>query len=114
MATTLTREEVIELANQALEAKDSDAIATAVRQSLDWFAAAHLGKSVEVRVPPYRVVQVLGGSTHRRGTPPAIVELDPLTWLELVLGRTSWQAADQVGKIHASGVRSDLSELLPI
>ena len=32
------------------------------------------GRAVEVRVPPYGAVQAIGGHTHRRGTPAAVVE----------------------------------------
>ena len=34
------------------------------------------GGAVEVRVPPYAAAQVIGGTTHKRGTPPAVVEIE--------------------------------------
>ena len=89
-----------------------DLLATGVRTSLDWLATEHPGRSVEVRVPPYRAVQILGGTTHRRGTPPAVVEMSPKTWLELFTKKLTWADAVSSGQVIASGERSDLSELL--
>jgi hypothetical protein len=72
------------------------------------------GRSVEVRVPPYSAVQVVGGTTHTRGTPPAVVEMTGETWLALALGETTWSEAEQTGRVVASGSRSDLSPHLPL
>jgi hypothetical protein len=72
------------------------------------------GRSVEVRVPPYAAVQVIEGTTHRRGTPSAVVETDARTWLRLAVGRQSWAEAVAEGSVHASGSRSDLSPHLPV
>ncbi len=88
-------------------------VKAAVKASLQAFAAAVPGKAVEIRVPPYAVVQAVAGATHRRGTPPAVVECDARTWLELVSGRTRWQDAVDDGRVRASGERSDLSPYLP-
>ena len=102
-------------ANAALaNLEDAALVASAVRQSLDHFAKMLPGKSVELRVPPYRVVQILGGSTHRRGTPPATVEMSPETWLKLLTGRIDWHSATASGQIQASGTGSDLSQYLQI
>jgi hypothetical protein len=113
MATQVTRAQVddalLELATDPL---DKSLLAAAVRLSLDLFAQAHPGRSVEVRVPPLRAVQILGGATHRRGTPPAVVEMDPQTWLSLFTKQITWPSAVESGAIIASGERSDLSELL--
>ncbi len=95
------------------EEPDRAAVRDAVRRTLRAFAAAVPGKAVEVRVPPYAVVQAVPGATHRRGTPPAVVETDPRTWLELAAGRITWQEAVAAGRVHASGERSDLSAYLP-
>lgn len=86
-------------------------LATGVRTSLQWFAEQHPGRAVEVRVPPYLAIQILGGTTHRRGTPPAVVEMSSQVWLALFTKETSWAEAVSGGKIIASGERSDLSEL---
>jgi hypothetical protein len=68
------------------------------------------GASVEVRIPPFAAVQVVAGSRHTRGTPPAVVEMDPTTWIALGRGRLAWADAT----VRASGERSDLSSLLPL
>lgn len=72
------------------------------------------GQAVEIRVPPYAAAQAIGGTTHKRGTPPAVVELDAQTWIELGLGRLAWVDAERTGRLRASGERSDLSPLLPL
>ncbi len=72
------------------------------------------GSAVEVRVPPYSAIQVIGGTTHKRGTPPAVVETDGPTWLALAFGDLTWAEAVASGRVTASGERSDLSEHLPL
>ncbi len=72
------------------------------------------GGSTEVRVPPFAVVQCVEGPRHTRGTPPNVVETDPLTWIRLATGRTGWAEALDAAKVSASGERADLSGLLPI
>lgn len=72
------------------------------------------GASVEVRVPPYAAVQAVAGVRHTRGTPPAVVELDADTWIELAVGELSWTDAETGGRVRASGERADLSPLLPL
>ena len=89
-------------------------LANGVRESLQWFAEQNPGRAVEVRVPPYLAVQILGGTTHRRGTPPAVVEMSPQTWLELFTKKITWADAVSSGKIVASGERSDLGNLFQL
>jgi len=72
------------------------------------------GGAVEVRVPPYAVVQCVEGTRHTRGTPPAVVETDADTWVALALGELGWAEAEADGRLAASGERSDLSALLPL
>jgi len=72
------------------------------------------GSSVEVRVPPYAAVQVVPGVRHTRGTPPAVVELDPETWVALATGELTWAGAESAGRVLASGERADLSAHLPL
>jgi len=67
-----------------------------------------------VRVPPYGAVQCVAGPRHTRGTPPNVVETDPLTWVDVATGRVTWDAAVQAGRIRASGTRADLSDHLPV
>jgi uncharacterized protein (TIGR03083 family) len=93
------------------------ALAAAVRTLTTILAGQHPGRSVEVRVPPYAAVQCgVGdpGPTHTRGTPPNVVETDPVTFLRLVTGRVPWVEAMQTGRVHASGLRADLSAALPV
>ncbi len=72
------------------------------------------GKSVEVRVPPYAAVQCIEGVRHTRGTPPAVIETDPETWLALARGELGWSAALNSGRVRASGERTDLSSYFPL
>lgn len=72
------------------------------------------GRSVEVRVPPHAAVQAIPGVRHTRGTPPAVVETDAETWLDLATGRTTWHEAVDAGRVVASGERTDLSPYLPL
>ena len=72
------------------------------------------GGAVEVRVPPYAVAQCVEGTRHTRGTPPAVVETDPATWVALAVGDLRWADPAAAGRVHASGERSDLSPLLPL
>jgi len=72
------------------------------------------GASVEVRVPPYAAVQVIPGVRHTRGTPPAVVEMDALTWVDLAGGQLQWADAVEVGRVSASGERTDLTPYLPL
>lgn len=72
------------------------------------------GRAVEVRVPPYAVAQCVEGARHTRGTPPAVVETDPATWVALAIGDLAWEEAERDGRLTASGERSDLRHLLPI
>ena len=89
-------------------------LATAVRYLLQLLAEKAPGQSVEVRVPPFGAVQVVEGPRHTRGTPPNVVETDALTWIALALGEESWTDAAASGRIVASGVRADVSDLLPL
>jgi hypothetical protein len=72
------------------------------------------GRSVEMRVPPVAAVQCVAGPRHTRGTPPNVIETDPLTWLRLATGRVAWGEAMAAGAVQASGARADLSEYLPL
>jgi Bacterial SCP ortholog len=89
-------------------------IATAVRYSLEEVTARAPGNSVEVRVPPFGVTQCVQGPRHTRGTPPNVIECDAATWLALVSGQLSWADAVAGGRVAASGLRADLSALLPL
>ncbi len=86
----------------------------AVRFGLEELGELHPGRSVEVRVPPAGAVQILRGTVHRRGTPPAVIETDMTTWLALVVGDLAWDEAESAGKVEASGLRTDLAPYLPV
>lgn len=72
------------------------------------------GRAVELRVPPAVAIQIVEGLTHTRGTPPNVVETDPLTWLRLATGRVTFAESAADGTLRASGSRADLSALLPL
>ncbi|MFD9909944.1 sterol carrier family protein [Streptomyces sp. NPDC059063] len=93
---------------------DRQALAACTRLLADTLALKAPGGSVEVRVPPYAVVQCVEGPRHTRGTPPNVVETDPLTWIRLATGRTAWAAELADAKVSASGERADLGGLLPL
>ena len=83
----------------------------ALADVLGWRAP---GRSVEVRVPPFAAVQCIEGPRHTRGTPAAVVEMDPLTFCRLAAGRVTWQEAVAAGSVQASGLRTDLTPYLPL
>lgn len=89
-------------------------LAAAVRYLLQLLAEKAPGHSVEVRVPPFGAVQVVEGPRHTRGTPPNVVETDAATWIALALGDEEWADAASAGRILASGIRADVSDLLPL
>jgi len=83
----------------------------ALADVLSWRAP---GRSVEVRVPPFAAVQCIEGPRHTRGTPAAVVEMDPLTFCRIAAGRVSWQSAVAAGGVRASGLRTDLAPYFPL
>ena len=72
------------------------------------------GRAIEVRIPPYAAVQCGAGPTHTRGTPANVIDMDAQTWLALAHGERTWADAMAAGLITASGVRADLTSLLPL
>jgi len=96
------------------EGAPRERVRDAVLTTLDVLAAIAPGRSVEVRIPPFAAIQVITGPTHKRGTPPAVVETDPRTWLELCVGDLDWATAVATGRVSASGERSDLSSYFPL
>jgi Bacterial SCP ortholog len=101
----------------ALEAgdpPDAEALRVATRFLLQLLATRHPGHAVEVRIPPVAAVQCLPGPRHTRGTPPNVVETDPVTWIKLAAGRLGWAEAVEAAAVRASGPRADLAAYLPI
>ena len=93
---------------------DRDEQKRLTKHYLALLAARAPGYSVEVRVPPFGAVQAVEGGRHTRGTPRAVVETDPETWIAVAEGRLSWDEAIGSGKVRASGERTDLSAYLPL
>ena len=85
-----------------------------VKTTLALLAQKSPGKAIEVRIPPYAAIQCGEGPKHTRGTPANVIEMDAQTWLSLAYGEQSWAEALDAGSINASGVRADLSDLLPL
>lgn len=93
---------------------DRTTTATAVRFTLEELGLRAPGRSVEVRVPPFGVVQCIEGLQHRRGTPPNVIETDAATWLALAVGTLDPAAAAGEGRLRVSGTRADLTAYLPL
>lgn len=87
---------------------------TAVKYCLQLLHEKAPGNSVEVRIPPYAAVQVIPGISHKRGTPPAVIEMSARIWIDLAVGNINWTTTKNSGVISASGERADLSTLLPL
>ena len=87
---------------------------TAVKYCLQVLHEKAPGNSVEVRIPPYAAVQVIPGISHKRGTPPAVIEMSARIWIDLAVGKIDWITTKTSGAISASGERADLSTLLPL
>jgi len=67
--------------------------------------------SVEVRIPPYAVIQCVSGSVHIRGTLPNVVEMSRDTLLKLVDNPTYWDEFCRKGRISTLGTNSNLKDL---
>ena len=72
------------------------------------------GRSVELRIPPYAAIQCVAGTSHKRGTPPNIVEMDAETLFDLYADTLKWEDGVYSGAIHASGTASDLSKVFEL
>ena len=87
----------------------------AVRFSLEEFADRYPGHSVEIRIPWIGAVQAIRGVNHRRGTPPNVVEMDGISWLQIATGITPEGYAPVCPEdITYSGAHADLSPYLPL
>jgi uncharacterized protein (TIGR03083 family) len=91
-----------------------DAMRLVTRIFADALADRHPGRAVELRVPPYAAVQLLEGGAHTRGTPPNVIETAAETFVDLAAGRLSFEAAISSGAVRASGIRADLTSVLPV
>jgi hypothetical protein len=96
------------------EGPDHIVLRDVVRALLDELRRRAPGRTVEVRVPPFGAIQCVAGPTHTRGTPPNVIETDPVTFVLLAAGRLGWSDAVREGRVSASGVRADLTGYLPL
>lgn len=115
----VTREAVSAVADwlrdDDVPAPDRTAVAAAVRLTARTLAAAARGASVEVRIPPFVAVQCVSGPRHTRGTPPNVVEADPRTWLRVVTGLQTLDAAAGDGSLRLSGSRAaEIAQWFPL
>ena len=111
LSAVLARLDAAAAADKPVTTED---VRAAVKHFLAVLTTRAPGKSVEVRVPPYAAVQCIEGARHTRGTPPAVVETDGVTWLALARGNETFAQAQHDGRVRASGERSDLTPLLPL
>ena len=91
--------------NQDLEMKAQ------VKQILKVVQEIAPGRSVELRIPPFSAIQCVGGSTHRRGMPPNVVEMNTETLISLFESPERWQQFCDSGDISSSGSNSNLSKV---
>jgi hypothetical protein len=92
-----------------------EALPMATRYLLQEMQLQHPGGTIELRVPPFGAVQLVGGLNHRRGTPPNVVELDPTSFLALCDGSKTWADLKHEGKLITSGSKAEeLSNLFPL
>ena len=111
--SALPREVAVVLADYAAERVPDRAVEkAAVKGSLAVLVERAPGRSVEVRIPPYAAVQVIAGTTHRRGRRRRWSRWTPhlagTRCGAAVLGRRRGR-----GPVRASGERSDLGPWLP-
>jgi uncharacterized protein (TIGR03083 family) len=90
------------------------ALKPVVKALADLLAERAPGRHVEARIPPYAAVQCVEGPRHTRGTPPNVVEADPVAFVELCTGRLTWTDAARDGRVRTWGDRADLSPWLPL
>ena len=88
-------------------------MAARVRAEARRLADRRPGKAIELRIPPYAAVQLgaPGAGTHRRGTPPSVVEMNAPTFLALLDGTLTWSQALADHQVSASGAHADLADL---
>ena len=76
------------------------------------------GAVLELRVPPAAAVQLGAfgaGPSHTRGTPPNVIEMDPLVFIGLATGLKQWPKELAAHSVQASGTQVDVVErMLPV
>ena len=91
------------------EASTED-ISQLVRHFLAVISKKSPGQALELRIPPFGAVQIGSGVQHTRGKPPAVIELNPETWIELAIGLVTWEETTT----SAWDERTNISNLLPL
>ncbi len=86
-------------------------LASEVRRILELIKKAAPGNAVELRIPPYGVIQCVSGVNHRRGTPANQVEMSGEVLIQLAQSPWLWAELLKSGQIQASGQLSDLSQV---
>ena len=86
-------------------------LASEVRRILELIKKAAPGNAVELRIPPYGVIQCVAGVNHRRGTPANQVEMSGEVLIQLAQSPWLWADLLKSGQIQASGQLSDLSQV---
>src|SRR3977135_747396 len=93
MSLASPKSDAVSAAVAALDAGhqiDRTVLRDAVRVLLTALRQRAPGRSVEMRVPPYGAIQCVEGPAHTRGTPPNVVETDPITFVLLATARLTW------------------------
>jgi hypothetical protein len=87
-------------------------VSIVVKQVLNIIKELSPGGLVELRIPGYGAIQCVAGGNHRRGTPPNTVEMSGPTLVKLINQPELWPELVASGLISASGIASDLSEVI--
>ena len=93
---------------------DKQALGVSCRMLAAILAERVPGRTVELRVPPYAAVQCVEGPRHTRGTPANVVEVAPVTWVELATGRLSWTEAWLPGDCRSAASAPTSPRHLPV
>ncbi len=96
---------------QKESSKKDPNIAAEVRRILELIKKAAPGNAVELRIPPYGVIQCVAGVNHRRGTPANQVEMSGEVLIQLAQNPGLWPDLLKSGQIQATGQLSDLSQV---
>ncbi len=96
---------------QKESSKKDPNIAAEVKRILALIKKSAPGNAVELRIPPYGVIQCLAGVNHRRGTPANQVEMSSEVLIQLAQSPGLWADLLKSGQIQASGQLSDLSQV---
>jgi hypothetical protein len=112
----LGRKAIVHIQQNAFDINliESEKLKNAVKFSLQQLHNKIPGKSVELRIPPISAISIIEGKDHKRGMPPAVIEMAPITWLKIALGELAWNQAIEQGLVIASGANTDLSAYLPM